>query len=401
MNTSKPKLWTKNFIILSLVNFFLTLIFFLLSATIALYAVNKFNASTSQAGLVAGIFIIGALIGRLFTSPIMNKIGQKRILIIGLIFFIFTTVFYFIENGISFLLLSRFLNGITVGIATTVIGTIVALSIPESRRGEGIGYFAVSTALGTGLGPFIGLYMSQHMSFELIFTFCLLLGVLSLITAFFVNVPILKSTPAKKENSGFKLSSLIEPKSLPISIIILMMTFTFSGVLSYINLYAMELNLMEAASFFFMVYTVAVLVSRPFTGRMIDKKGANFIMYPAIILFGIGMLLLSSASNSITLLLAGALIGLGFGNISSVSQTIAVNMAEPHRMGLATATFFIFFDLGNGFGPTILGLVIPKTGFDGLYLILGIIVFAMSVVYYFLHGKKESANRLRSSESSK
>lgn len=400
MNTTKPKLWTKNFIILSFVNFFLTLIFFLLNATIALYAVNEFNASTSQAGLVAGIFIIGALIGRLFTSPIMNKIGQKRILIIGLIFFILTTALYFIDNGIFFLLISRFLNGITMGIATTVIGTIVALSIPESRRGEGIGYFAVSTALGTGLGPFIGLYMSQNMSFNIIFVLCLLLGILSLITSFFVHVPILKSTGVKKENSRFKLSGLIEPKSLPISIIILMMTFTFSGVLSYINLYAMELNLVEAASFFFMVYTIAVLVSRPFTGRMMDIKGANFIIYPAIILFGTGMLLLSSASNSVTLLIAGALIGLGFGNISSVSQTIAVNMAEPHRMGLATATFFIFFDLGNGFGPTILGLVIPTTGFDGLYVILGIIVFAMSVVYYFLHGKKESAHRVRMSESS-
>lgn len=69
-------------------------------------------------------------------------------------------------------------------------------------------------------------------------------------------------------------------------------------------------------------------------------------------------------------------------------------------MGLATATFFIFFDLGNGFGPTIIGLVIPITGFNGLYAILGIFVFAMSVLYYFLHGKKESAHRVRTTESS-
>ncbi|QNK88691.1 MFS transporter [Sporosarcina sp. resist] len=396
---TKSKLWTKDFIVLSLVNFFLTLIFFLLNATIALYAVNEFNASTSQAGLVAGIFIIGALIGRLFTSPIMNKIGQKRILNIGLIFFILTTLLYFIDNGIFFLLISRFLNGITVGIATTVIGTIVALTIPETRRGEGIGYFAVSTALGTGIGPFIGLYMSQHMSFNMIFALCLLLGILSSVTAFFVKVPIVKTTVVKNENSGFKLSNFIEPKSLPISIIILMMTFIFSSVISYINLYAVELNLVEAASFFFMVYTVAVLVSRPFTGRMMDKIGANFIMYPAIILFGVGMLILSSANNSVTLLLAGALIGLGFGNISSVSQTIAVNSASPHRVGLATATFFIFFDLGNGFGPTILGFVIPITGYNGMYAILGIIVFATSVPYYFLHGKKEREDQLRIGKS--
>jgi MFS family permease len=398
---TKPKLWTKDFIILSLVNFFLMLIFFLLNATIALYAVNEFNASTGQAGLVAGIFVIGALIGRLFTNPAMNKIGQKRILIIGLIFFIVTTALYFIDYGISFLIMSRFLNGITVGIATTVIGTIVALTIPETRRGEGISYFAVSTALATGLGPFIGLYMTQHTSFNMIFSLGLVLGIVSLVTGFFVNIPVSKTPKVEQSNAGFKLSSFIEPKALPISIIILTMTFSFSSVLAYINLYAIELDLVDTASFFFIVYTASVLVSRPFTGRMMDNKGANFVMYPAFILFGAGMLLLSSASNSITFLLAGALIGLGFGNISSVSQTIAVNLAEPHRMGLATATFFIFFDLGNGFGPTILGLVIPITGFNGLYAILGILVFAMSVLYYFLHGKKEAAHRIRMFESSK
>ena len=382
------KLWTKDFLILSSVNFFLTLIFFLLNATIALYAVNEFNASTTQAGLTAGIFIIGALIGRLFTSPITNKFGQKRILITGLSLFILTTLLYFVGNGIPSLLVSRFLNGITVGIATTVIGTIVALTIPASRRGEGIGYFAVSTALGTGIGPFIGLYLSQRTSFDMIFTLCLLLGILSLITAFFVQVPVLEKPDVIEKKSGFKLSNVIEPKAIPISIMILMMTFVFSSVLSYINLYALQLNLIEAASFFFIVYTVAVLISRPFSGRIIDKKGANFVMYPAFLLFGVGMLLLSVASSNITLLLAGALIGLGFGNISSVSQTIAVNMVAPHRMGLATATFFIFFDLGNGFGPTILGSLISIIGFNKLYAILGFFVIAVSVLYYFLHGKK-------------
>lgn len=397
---TKTNLWTKDFIILSLVNFFLTLIFFLLNVTIALYAVNEFNASTGQAGLVVGSFIIGSLIGRLFTGPIMNKIGQKQILVIGLILFTLTTLLYFIDYGISFLIMSRFVNGITVGIATTVIGTVVALTVPASRRGEGISYFAVSTALATGLGPFIGLYMSQHSSFNMIFSFCLVLAGISLVTGFFVNIPSSKTMEMKHENAGFKLSGFIEPRALPIVIIILMVSICFSGVLSYINLYAIELDLVDTASFFFIVYTASVLVSRPFTGRLMDKKGANFVMYPAFILFGAGMLVLSSASNSVTFLLAAALIALGFGNISSVGQTIAVNLAEPHRMGLATATFFIFFDIGTGFGPSLLGLVIPITGYTTLYAILGILVFGTSILYYFLYGKKERASRVRMDESS-
>ncbi|MFC0561674.1 MFS transporter [Halalkalibacter alkalisediminis] len=207
--------------------------------------------------------------------------------------------------------------------------------------------------------------------------------------------------PIKKQNHFprynliyIKLSSFIEPKVLPISIIVLTMTFCFSSVLAFINLYAVEVKLVDTAGFFFMFYSASVLISRPFTGRLMDKKGANFIMYPAFIIFGLGMLLLSSASNSLTFLLAGALIGLGFGNISSIAQAIAVNRVSPHRMGVATSTFFIFFEIGIGFGPYLIGLMIPIIGYNVLYVSLGIIIFATSILYYCLHGKKERANEL-------
>lgn len=197
----------------------------------------------------------------------------------------------------------------------------------------------------------------------------------------------------EEKGKGIKLSEYIEPKALPISFIVLIMTFCFSSVLSYINLYAIELNLIDTASFFFIVYTVTVLISRPFTGRLMDSIGANYIMYPAFIIFGIGMVLLGTAHSALTLLIAAGLIGLGFGNISSISQTIAVTVAPPHRMGLASATFFIFYDIGNGFGPSLLGLVIPITGYPTIYMILGVAVIATSVLYYVLYGKKEKANR--------
>lgn len=352
MVQTSHKLWTKNFIILSSINFFLTLMFFLLNATIILYAMDEFNASTSQGGLVAGIFIIGALIGRLFTGQMIHT---KRLLMIGLIFFTLTTLLYFVDYGITFLILTRFIHGITLGIASTIIGTIVALTLPVSRKGEGIGYFSMSATLATGIGPFIGLYMRQHTGFDMIFSLCLLLGVISLVAASLFNVSVLKTMETKHENLGVKLSSFIEPKALPISFIILTAAFCFSSVLSYISIYAIQLDLEDAASFFFVVYGGAVFVSRMFTGRLMDKKGANVIMYPAFIIFGVGMLLLSSANNSGTFLLAGALIGLGFGNIQSSSQVIAVNSVAPHRIGLATATFLIFFEAGSGFGPYFLG----------------------------------------------
>ncbi|WP_149847205.1 MFS transporter [Paenibacillus sp. 37] len=389
MSQLNTRLWTREFISLSAINFFITLIFFLLNSTITLYAINEFNATSSQAGIIVGVFIIGSLIGRVLTGRLVKS---KKILITGLLMFILTTLLYLIHYNISFLILSRLINGFTVGMAQTVVGTVVVLTLPASRKGEGISYFAISTALATGLGPFIGMYMSQNVSFNMIYYLCFLLGLINFVIAIFMKIPLSNNTEAKK-GTGIKLADFIELNVLPIAIIAFLMSFCFSGIISYLNVYALELNLVESASFFFMVYTVFVLISRPFTGRVVDKKGANVIMYPAFVLFGAGLLLLGSVTSGVTLLLAAGLVALGFGNISSISQAVSIGLAEPHRVGLATATFFIFIDLGNGFGPSVIGLIIPYTGYDGLYVFLGLLVLATLVFYYFLYGRKESALR--------
>ncbi|MFA1714958.1 MFS transporter [Peribacillus frigoritolerans] len=393
MDQSRARLWTKDFVIVSSINFFITLIFYLLMVTLAIYAVNELDASTSEAGLISGIFIIGTLIGRLFIGRFIDSIGRKKTLFIGLIFFTLTTILYFVDLGIGFLLVNRLIHGMAMGMASTATGTIVAQIIPATRKGEGIGYYSMSATLATAIGPFIGLFMAQNTSFQVIFSFCLALGVISLITAFFLYVPALKVTAKVSESKGFKLSNFIEPKALPISIITLLLAFCYSSVLSFISFYAIEIDLVNTASFFFVVYAVAVLLSRPFSGPLMDRKGSNFIMYPAFIIFGIGLLLLSMTTNSFTLLAAGFLIGLGFGNMQSSSQAIAVKLTPPHRMGMATSTFFIMLDAGLGFGPYILGFIIPVTGYSTLYVILGALVIATSVLYYFLHGKKERTAR--------
>jgi len=388
MNTSR--LWTKDFIIVSGINFLINLVFYLLIVIIGEYAVDQFHASTSQAGLVTGIFIIGSLIGRLFTGRFIESIGRKKTLFIGLVFFILTTILYLISTNMGIMLATRLLHGVAAGIVGTATGTVAAQIIPSARKAEGIGYFSMSTTLATAVGPFIGLYMTQHTTFQMIFIFSVVLGIISFITSLFVYVPAISVTSQKPvEKESFKISNFIEPKALPIAVITLVISFCYSSVLSFIKFYANEINLVSAASFFFLIYSIAVLLSRPFTGRLMDTRGANYIMYPGFVILAGGMVLLSSVNTGIMLLAAGALIGLGFGNMQSSTQAIAVKLTPAHRMGLATSTFFIALDAGLGFGPYILGFIIPVTGYRSLYVILGVVVLISTVLYYFLHGKKE------------
>lgn len=394
----KDRLWTKNFVLISFINFLLTLVFYLLVVTIAMYAADTYHATASQAGLVTGTFIIGTLISRLFMGRLISQFGRKRTLWVGALLFTLTTLLYFFEFGIAFLLFTRFVHGLALGMASTASGTIIAQIISASRKGEGIGYYSMSATLATACGPFIGLLMSQHTTFANIFLFCLVLGAISLTLSLFAHIPPLETEALTPQTKGIKLSDYLEPKALPIAFITLGIAFSYSSVLSFLNSYAAERNLTEAASFFFVIYAVSILLSRPFTGRLMDIKGPNVIMYPGFILLAIGMLLLGTASNALTLLLSGVLIGLGFGNMQSCTQAIAIKLTPPHRMGLATSTFYIFLDGGLGFGPSLLGLIVPFTGFSHLFIYLGVCSLFLIFLYNRLHGRKE--REIRSQEQS-
>ncbi len=65
---NKPKLWTKDFLIISFLHFFITLNFYMLMVVISVFAIDNFHSSPSEAGLSASIFVIGTLIARLFSG---------------------------------------------------------------------------------------------------------------------------------------------------------------------------------------------------------------------------------------------------------------------------------------------------------------------------------------------
>lgn len=402
----KQKLWTKNFILVTLINLNLGLNYFLLMITVSEYAMAKFGVLPSQGGLAAGIFIFGALIARLFSGKYIGWIGQKRLLSGALILSFVTTSFYFAANSFYLLLVARFLHGLSFGSVSTGTGTIVANIVPKERCGEGIGYYGLSVTIGSAIGPFLGILLSRHGSYTMIFTACTIVAALNLVIVPFLSVKNVKMTGKQlSELKSFKLRNFIEPKALPISLVCMLVFFCYSSVLSFLSAYAKEINLMNAASIFFIIFSAVIFLSRPAVGRLFDSKGENVIMYSAVSVLAIGLIIFSQARYGFMLLGAAVFIGLGYGAIQSSGQAIAVKATEKHRLGLATATFFMMGDIGMGTGPLVFGTAISLIGYRATYLGVSIIVAACLFLYFLLHGKnaahgaavkKEAADETRS-----
>ena len=384
----QERLWTRNFVVISLASFFVAMVFYLLMTTMALFSVQEFQANQSQAGLASGVFVVGALGFRLLVGRYIELIGRKKVVYGSLFLFFLLSFLYWKVDNLQFLFLVRFIHGGAFGAANTAIQTIIIDNIPLAKRGEGIGYFSLSSTLATAIGPLLGIVLMQYCGFEMIFLACNILAMISIICLYLAQIKNVElSIEQRNSFKNLHWQDFFEEKALPISLIMFVMGIAFSGILTFINSYALSLNLALAAKFFFLIYAVFIIISRPFTGRLLDLKGDNFIMYPALFVYGISLFLLSEGYNDYLFLTAGALIGLGFGTVMSSSQVIATKKAPRHKIGLATATFFFALDFGVGIGPYFIGLLIPYIGFSGMYKLLSIIVIAMILAYHYLHGK--------------
>lgn len=397
MEATRHKLWTKDFLIVSLINFTITLIFFLLMVTIAGYAVEHFGASTSTAGLVSSIFIIGTLFGRLGTGRIIGDWGSKKTLFCGLFLFMLSTMSYFIATNLPLLMVNRLVQGIALGMASTATGTIIAQILPSDRRGEGIGYYSLSAILATAIGPFVGILLTQLFEdYRMIFAVDSVLAIVCFLLYFSVTVPDApKKAKEMTEKTGFKLTNFIEMRAVPIAFVALVIGFAYSGVMSFMTFYANELDLVTAGSYFFIIYAIVILATRPFTGKLLDTRGANIVIYPCLVIFALGMYAFSSATSSVVFLLAAACIGIGYGNFNSVAQAIAIKVTPNERLGLATSTYFILYDLGLGVGPYFLGFFVPTSGYSAIFFAMVFVILVSIILYYFLYGKYENRNQAK------
>lgn len=386
----KEKLWTTTFVVNMLLNFIFYLVFYLPTVVIGTMAMERYHASASIAGILSGIFIVGGFIARLWAGNNMKRLGAKKLLYIGTLIYFLLTFAYFFVHSVVLLLILRLVHGLGFGIAATASGTLAGAIVPSSRRGEGIGYYALSVTLSSAVGPFLSMFLYRTSGFYSLIWLSALLLFIALVGIFFIHVE--KTTDSSnsvdnKVHKKFAWSNYFEKEALPISLIAFLIGISYSSILSFMDAYARNIHLSEAASFFFLVYAITVLLSRPITGRVFDGFGDNFVMYPTYLFFALGLLLIGFAHSGWMLLLAAIFIGLGYGSFSPFGQAIAIRNSEAHRLGITTSTFFGFMDMGVGFGPFILGMFMPLLGYRNLYFASAILALLITVIYHFVHGR--------------
>ena len=379
--TSSPPgeaLWSASFIALLLANLLLCLGFYMLPATLPAY-VKQMGGTNFQASLVIGSFSIMSLLARVFSGTVVDRVGETKVILAGILVIVATTLsfIWLPANGI---LLLRSVQGIGWGISTAAIATAVYKIIPQSRRGEGSGYYALTVITSLSLTPLGAILLMDSFSFWVLLAVSALvtLSSVALLPKGLAALPTQGTTPSACRTVS--LRNIFEPGAVIPAALCFILTVPLCGVMAYLVLFGREQKITNIWVFF-IGYTLMILVTRPFIGRLFDRRGHRLIILPGTLFMALGLIALSLTESTPMLVVASLLYGLGYGAVQPSLQTLAVNRCPPERKAAANGLFMSAIDLGYIVGAVLLGYVAGRIGYASMYLYSTLALLAFVAVY--------------------
>lgn len=371
------KLWTKDFTLITMANLLMAIAFYFMVPILPVFLSDSFSATESQIGLVLSFYTVAALLVRPFAGYALDAMGRQSIYVVSLLLFSLIFFGYVWGTSILFVLAIRFMHGLTWGSMSSAGSTIAVDLVPLKRRGEGIGIFGLSMTIAMAIGPLIAIAITGDSSYKKLFYAAAAFSFLGLLLALFVRVPKVTSVRRK-----FKMLSLIEKSSLPVSLNVLLVTIPYGGIISFIALYGRSIGI-DSSGLFFLLLAVGITISRVFSGKSFDKIGPKKISILGIVLLIVGLPILAFNQSFVGYHLAALILGFGFGVIMATFQAIANHKVEADKRGAANSTYLTFFDLGIGMGMLLIGYLIQVMDYSGAFLLCAAIEVLALVVFVF------------------
>lgn len=392
IHSTKKSLWNRSYIYLMLVSLITNMGFNMVYVIISKY-VLRISDSLSIAGIIAGMFSISALVVRPLAGVTVDRVNKKQLCILANILIGISLVGYSLSRNVPMLFFFRVLHGASFGLGSTVNIALVTQYIPKVRMGEGLAYYGLGQVVAQVVSPSLGVYIEGRYGFSLLF---LMIALLS-----FTGAGLLTRLDYTKDNKGLgpiekgqrprlSLNSLIAKEVIVYAMVGGIFSFSNGIVSSFLILLGEDRNIANV-SLFFSLAAIVLFVLRLFVGRLVDKQGLSLIVNIALILTAGSMVLIGIAPSLLILLLASVLKSMGQGTGQIALQTESIKRVDPARVGVATSTFYIGADIGQGFGPMVGGRISDSFGYGTLFFVCACLILA-AMLLFNIYQRKSSVS---------
>jgi len=354
------------------------------------------GGSKADIGIIMGATALSSVLCRPWISEMIDRIGRKRSYGIGCIITSLLSLSYLMFQGelAGFylpLLLVRLLHGVGLAICFTAGFTYIADIVPKERLNEGIGMFGVTALVGMAVGPVIAEIIIGEFGFQFFF----LVAAGMAFVGFFLHLPLGESYDGRVSGSETSFFSvLIRKKMLLIAVLAFLFGFGLAASSNFVSPFAKEQHI-TFISLYFIAYSLAAVITRFFGGRLADRVGEERIIPYALIITGAGFLVLIALGGDTILIVSGLLSGCGHGFLFPSLNALALRDEQRGIRGKINGIFTGGIDAGAFSGSIILGYIGQWGGFQTLFFIAGIALFAGFMIYRLKLVRRSLEERMR------
>ncbi|MFJ4037020.1 multidrug effflux MFS transporter [Microbacterium sp. NPDC090007] len=363
---------------------------------------KELGAVTSAAQLTITACLIGLALGQLIAGPLSDRYGRRRILLIGVIAYVLTSLLCAASGTIELLIAARFVQGLAGG-----VGVVIAQAAGRDiyTGGKLIRFYGRVTVMGglaAVIGPLLGGQLAQFTDWRGLFVVLAAIGVLILTITLFVFTETL--LPENRTSGGF--AALRHDYRVLFSDrrflgAILNQGFMYAALFAYLSGATFVLQGIYGLSpqeyaLAFGANSAGFMVFGFLAGRAAARWSLHGTLLIGISLAAIGatgLLLSGIVSTPVTVVLA-SLFPLTSGVATSSPPATTLALAEyPQMAGTASSVLGM---IRFGFG----GLAAPLVGVAGATSILPLgvvtttaVIFSAAACLLFLPGRRVSTSR--------
>jgi MFS family permease len=388
---SNNKLYNRTYLLLTLVNLITAIGFSMIATIVSSYAVSL-GAGLTLAGTLAGVFSLSALIIRPFSGVALDILNKRNMCIFSTVMICVSFLGYAFAPNIPVMLFFRVLHGMSFGISSTATMALVSEYIPKERLGEGLGYFGLGQIVSRICGPYIGIVIKDRFGYENLFKIISILTILAVILLFMVKVEKTVSQSMKKIGAALRFENLIVKDCIVYALVSGLFSLGNGITSSFLVLLGEERGIANIA-IFFSANAIVLFILRFLVGRFIDRSTLTPIVIMSLVFTGVSMFLIGISTGLPMILLAAVLVAIGQGTGQLSLQSACIKKVDAAKIGVATSTYYIGADIGQGLGPMIGGKISELFDYKMMFFLTAILMLGGIIVFmtYQIYDKRKSS----------